>query len=220
MYILFPSDSRIELETLILGAVMDATNKPSVSQDNVALRTISAPPTMTEQTPSTIVRQSRSATPQEMQYESERDSSIGPSYSPSEASIDNGRLITEQHARNDARDIVDPPEQGETRAFLYEHQLQASSTDHAKARDKGSRIALLAAWWMESALLATAIAAMIAIVTMLAQYNNEEQPSWKGTINLNTLVAILSTLMRACMVVVAEQGEILPLSASSRTLFC
>jgi hypothetical protein len=194
---------------------MYTTNKTSVPQENVALGATSAPPIMTEQTPSTIVGQARSATPRAMQHDPEKDSNIGPSYSLSQLSIETGRLVTEHHEGNDAVDVVDPPEQGETRAFLHEHQLQASPMDQAKARDNGPLIALLAAWWMESASLATAIAALIAIVVMLAQYNNKEQPTWKRAINLNTLVAILSTLMRACLVVVAEQGEILPFSSSS-----
>ncbi|KAI4685087.1 hypothetical protein J4E81_008899 [Alternaria sp. BMP 2799] len=40
---------------------------------------------------------------------------------------------------------------------------------------------------------------------MMKEYNNKQQPEWKYKINLNTIIAILSTLMRACLVFVAEE---------------
>jgi hypothetical protein len=52
-----------------------------------------------------------------------------------------------------------------------------------------------------------ATGAFLAIVTILAVYDNEEQPAWKYSLNLNTLVAILSTLMRASLVVIVEEGK-------------
>jgi hypothetical protein len=52
-----------------------------------------------------------------------------------------------------------------------------------------------------------AIGAFLAIVTILAVYNNEEQPAWKYSLNINTLVAILSTLLRASLVVIVEEGK-------------
>lgn len=129
-----------------------------------------------------------------------------------QAPIEDGQLHAEDHEGQNAGDFVGFSEPGETRAFLHEHRHGDCPTNHAKIRDKPCRIATLAAWWIESTSLSVAIAALIAIVVMLAQYNNEEQPTWKGTINLNTLVAILSTIMRACMVVGAEEGDILSFS--------
>jgi hypothetical protein len=51
------------------------------------------------------------------------------------------------------------------------------------------------------------MAALTAIVVLMAEYHDKQQPEWKYRINLNTVIAILSTLMRACMIVVAEEGE-------------
>jgi predicted component of type VI protein secretion system len=62
-------------------------------------------------------------------------------------------------------------------------------------------------WWLEAVSLALAIAALSAIVGIMAEYHDKQQPEWKYRINLNTVIAILSTLMRACVVVVAEEGE-------------
>jgi hypothetical protein len=76
--------------------------------------------------------------------------------------------------------------------------------------DQGlSRRALFFAWWLELASLLLAIAAFIAIAITLYKYNQQEQPAWRYSINLNTLVAILSTVLRACMVVVVEEGNAL-----------
>jgi hypothetical protein len=43
----------------------------------------------------------------------------------------------------------------------------------------------------------------------MVEYNEKEQPAWKYAINLNTLIAVLSILFRACMVLVTEEGKVL-----------
>ncbi|EUC47687.1 hypothetical protein COCMIDRAFT_34755 [Bipolaris oryzae ATCC 44560] len=39
----------------------------------------------------------------------------------------------------------------------------------------------------------------------MAKYNDKEQPEWRYSINLNTIIAVLATVLRSCMVVVAEE---------------
>ncbi|KAJ8106623.1 hypothetical protein OPT61_g9414 [Boeremia exigua] len=56
---------------------------------------------------------------------------------------------------------------------------------------------LLATWWIEIVSLLTAIGALAAIVAIIAVYDGKEQPAWKYAINLNILIAVLSTLLRA-----------------------
>jgi Protein of unknown function (DUF3176) len=76
-----------------------------------------------------------------------------------------------------------------------------------QARLSRSRLSLMTVWWTEAVSLFMAIGAFLAIVTILAVYDNEEQPAWKYSLNLNTLVAILSTLLRASLVVIVEEGK-------------
>lgn len=186
---------------------MHTTGKTTVPGENVPSVTIAVSSRLIRQTPIDIAGQVRLSVPREIQLESDSDLNLGPSFSRSQLSTENGGLLIGHHGENDAEDALDPPEPGENRAFLHEHEAKEESADHAKTRGQGSHVALLAAWWMEATSVAAATAALIAIVVTLVQYNNKEQPTWKGAINLNTLIAILSTLMRACMVVVAEEGE-------------
>lgn len=66
---------------------------------------------------------------------------------------------------------------------------------------------LIVAWWQEILCFTFAAVAFAAIAVILAKYNGQEQPDWKYSLNLSTLVAILSTLLRASMVVVVEESE-------------
>jgi hypothetical protein len=107
-----------------------------------------------------------------------------------------------------AVDHVGTLEAQEDHAFLSEASHTGTSvTPIARNKIKRKSPALLKTWWFELASLTVAMAALIAIAITLAEYNNKEQPTWKFSLNLNTLIAILATLLRACMVVVAEEGE-------------
>jgi Protein of unknown function (DUF3176) len=66
---------------------------------------------------------------------------------------------------------------------------------------------LVTAWWKEILSLLVAVGALVAIAVILVMYNGQEQPSWRHSINLSTFVAILSTLIRALMVVVVEESK-------------
>jgi hypothetical protein len=183
--------------------IIDRTIVPGEASERTA-----APLQLVEQTPiapAAIVR-AGSTEPEERHHDQECDPNFGPKSPPSQLPLDNARQVSGHHKRDDTEGLVDASEPGETRAFLDKDRSKDGSSHDAK---------LLAAWWTEVAALAGATAALIAIVTTLARYNNKEQPNWKGAINLNTLIAILSTLMRACMVVVAEEGI---LSMPSRAL--
>jgi hypothetical protein len=96
-------------------------------------------------------------------------------------------------------------ESGETHAFLP--NASPAGNRIVNYTQKGYT-SLLATWWLEIVSLLLAMAALIAIAVTMSEYNKKEQPAWKYTVNLNTLIAILSTLLRACMVAVAEEGKI------------
>jgi hypothetical protein len=82
-------------------------------------------------------------------------------------------------------------------ASLHCKHPASALTEQEQTGDKYNHPALFKAWWFEIASLIVAIAALVAIVVTLAEYDKKEQPGWKHTINLNTLIAILSTLLRA-----------------------
>lgn len=79
---------------------------------------------------------------------------------------------------------------------------------------------LLKTWWVDLLSLVTAIAALAATVAILAKFNEKVQPAWPFAINLNTLIAIVSTLLRACMAVVAEEGKFLSSRCHHLLLLC
>lgn len=75
----------------------------------------------------------------------------------------------------------------------------------------GSRrglLAFLTAFWFELLSLVIGICALIAITITLPKFNGKEQPAWKYSVNLNTLIAILSTLLRVCVLYGVEEGTI------------
>ncbi|KAI9776888.1 MAG: hypothetical protein M1839_009336 [Geoglossum umbratile] len=78
-------------------------------------------------------------------------------------------------------------------------QLQ---TSRAFRRRRG--IALTRWNWEISSLL-VAIALLISIFATLAKYNGEKQPAWRYDINLNSLIAVLSTVLRAMVVVIVTE---------------
>jgi len=140
-------------------------------------------------------------------YERSEVTSTIPS-AKAQTSVDNAlenRLHNEQESADATAGLVEP---GETHAFLPSVHTASTCTEQERTKGKYSRPALLTTWWFEIASLMIAIAALVAIVVTMAKFDKREQPAWKYAINLNTLIAILSTLLRACMVVAVEEGEL------------
>jgi hypothetical protein len=99
-------------------------------------------------------------------------------------------------------------EPGESQAFLLESDSDTRTTEQHVAKGKHDRASVFTTWWLELASLAAAIVALIAIMVTMIKYDDQEQPTWKYSINLNTLIAVLATILRACTVVVAEEGKV------------
>lgn len=87
------------------------------------------------------------------------------------------------------------------------HGFIQGPSDPDVAKTKGNRLSLLTTWWPEIVSLAIAMAALLAIMITMVKYNKKEQPTWKHAINLNAFVAFLATLLRACVVLVVEEGN-------------
>jgi hypothetical protein len=67
-------------------------------------------------------------------------------------------------------------------------------------------IRIIKKWWSEIAMLALSILLFIAIVILLKLYDNHPMPSWSFHLNVNSMVAILSTLLRSCLFMILAQG--------------
>lgn len=61
------------------------------------------------------------------------------------------------------------------------------------------------AWTVEILSALLAIGSVLSIVSILAHFDGQTQPEWRYTINLNTLVALLSTVARALILVTVSE---------------
>ena len=88
---------------------------------------------------------------------------------------------------------------------LHEGPLPSDEHSRAPLTKVAKRRSAITAWGFEAAVLAGALGSFAAIIVILSIYNGQESPVWQYSINLNSLVAILSTILRAALMVpVAE----------------
>jgi hypothetical protein len=66
---------------------------------------------------------------------------------------------------------------------------------------------VLQTWWKEWVLLCLATGILIAIVVVLRCFNDQPQPNWSLGLNLNTIIAVLATLLRSSLVTIVEEGN-------------
>lgn len=103
--------------------------------------------------------------------------------------------ITDDHSERSS--LVDPP-----------HLATGDPRDDQPNTARCSSLNFLTTlWWKEIISFLVASGALVAIVVILVMYNGQVQPSWKYSVNLSTLIAILSTLLRALLVAVVEEGK-------------
>lgn len=75
----------------------------------------------------------------------------------------------------------------------------------AKATPTTSRRRVLRLWAFEIVTTVFLLALMVAIGVTLISYNGKPSPNWGPQINLNALLALLSTLLRAALVFLVSQ---------------
>jgi hypothetical protein len=66
----------------------------------------------------------------------------------------------------------------------------------------------LVSWWLESLAVVVSLLLLTAILGILYRFDGEEQPDWPYWINLNAVVATLSTILRAQLLLVAAEGQL------------
>lgn len=86
------------------------------------------------------------------------------------------------------------------------HQAKGSDEKYLGSSHKGSSPSVLRSWWLEGLAIAISLLLLAAIVVVLFRFDGKEQPDWPYWINLNTIVATLSTILRAQLLLVAAEG--------------
>ncbi|KAH8714832.1 hypothetical protein GQ44DRAFT_624959 [Phaeosphaeriaceae sp. PMI808] len=65
----------------------------------------------------------------------------------------------------------------------------------------------LRTWWKEWALVVLSLGFLIAIIVIFRIYNGRTQPNWRLGLNLNTVIALLATLLRSSLVTSTVIGQ-------------
>lgn len=103
------------------------------------------------------------------------------------------------HERLTSGQSWDTLESGDSR------QQQQPNADSASPPSRYTRRGAIAAWLWEVVALVAAFGLLAAIYIILGRQNNQPASNWTFRLNLNTLIALLSTLYRGVIVVIAAE---------------
>lgn len=92
-------------------------------------------------------------------------------------------------------------------------QAKVNDEEYLDSSHKGPGPSVLRSWWLEGLAIAISLLLLAAIVVVLFRFDGKEQPDWPYWINLNTIVATLSTILRAQLLLVAAEGLCYQLSS-------
>ena len=81
---------------------------------------------------------------------------------------------------------------------------EAVTSDHRA--DHGSPFEVLKDWWLEILSCIITVAALIAIVAIIYPYQAQPLPQWPYSISINTLIAVMATIMKAAMLLITAEG--------------
>ncbi|KAF2735087.1 hypothetical protein EJ04DRAFT_601816 [Polyplosphaeria fusca] len=84
---------------------------------------------------------------------------------------------------------------------------------HGQSPILATMLFVLKHWWMEWFLVLIAVGIVTIITIVLVLFNQQPLPNWTLSLNLNTLVAILATVLRSSLVLVVEGVLSLAVSA-------
>jgi Protein of unknown function (DUF3176) len=103
---------------------------------------------------------------------------------------------------------------GERPPLLHAHPAKVELPTQLRSLHhlpKCEMISIIKEWMPEIAMLAFSILLFTAIIVLLWQYDNHPMPSWSFHLNMNSVVAILSTILRSCLFMIIAQGCSMPL---------
>ncbi|KAI7775452.1 hypothetical protein LA080_006784 [Diaporthe eres] len=76
-----------------------------------------------------------------------------------------------------------------------DHQVRGSDEEHGGSSRSARSSSLSVSWWLEGLAIVVSLLRLAAIVGLLYHFDGKEQPDWSYWINLNTVVATLSTIL-------------------------
>jgi Protein of unknown function (DUF3176) len=79
---------------------------------------------------------------------------------------------------------------------------------YAEATTRGKKHRLEQFWISETSAFLLGLSSFVAITAILRALEGDLQPNWRHGITINAVIAVLATTLRACLPVVAKQGEI------------
>ena len=91
---------------------------------------------------------------------------------------------------------------GERPPVVHVHPAKVEQQHSLKCKMKS----IFKEWWLEIAMSALSIWLFTAIIFLLTQYDKHPVPSWSFHLNVNSLVAILSTFLRSTLFMILAQG--------------
>lgn len=93
-----------------------------------------------------------------------------------------------------------------------DHRVEGSDEEYVDSPRSARSPSLLMSWWLEGLAIVASLLLLAAIVGVLYRFDGKEQPDWPYWISLNTVVATLSTILRAQLLLVAAEGKFPKLS--------
>lgn len=87
-------------------------------------------------------------------------------------------------------------------------EVKPNSFDGSSSRNPTSRSSkrLWLGFSPDIARILASLAILISITVVLVKYNGRPEPSWKFSINMNSLIALLTSIFRASMLTVVSEG--------------
>jgi hypothetical protein len=126
-----------------------------------------------------------------------------PEYPSSQRTLDNESIDQGDHLLSQLGINED---NGERPPLLYVRPVEVESPIQQHHSAKSKKKSILREWWSEIAMSAFSISLFFAIATLLWAYNALPPPSWGFHLNVNSMIAILSTLLRSSLFMILEQG--------------
>ena len=88
-----------------------------------------------------------------------------------------------------------------------EKNLETYTISTSKAHSIRENFHWSGTWLPEVFALVVAIVLLVAITVTFSRFNGRNQPTWKYNLNLNAIAAIFSTIFRAMLLIVIEEGK-------------
>jgi uncharacterized protein DUF3176 len=85
-------------------------------------------------------------------------------------------------------------------------ELPAQVQQYHSLKSTKKIILIFKEWLLEISLLVFSILLFATIVLLLKKYDHQPMPSWSFHLNVNSMVAILSTFLRSSLVMITAQG--------------